>query len=242
MSLELIREHCKTLKLSTIASNISKIEFEDKEDYILKLLEKEILNRKNSKINMLIKQAGFPVLKTLENYDKSPVKLPNNLTWEKLLDVEFINTKENLILIGPVGTGKTHLAYGLGIQACKAGKNVKVYSAPMLVNTLISAYKDGYLSKIMKSIQKCELLIIDEIGYIPFHRDGAELLFQIISDAYEKRSLIITTNLEFGHWNTIFGDSKLTAALIDRIIHHANFIVFNGDSFRLKHTIEGMSK
>jgi DNA replication protein DnaC len=234
---EKIREYCSKLRLGSIARNLDKIEKKDPEEYLLKLLEKELESREINRINRSIRSAGFPVIKTLEQYNRTHVKLPEQTEWNDLLECKFIEAKENLILIGPVGTGKTHLAFGLGLQACKKGKKVKAYTAPALVNMLLELYQQGNINKFYKIINHLDLLILDEVGYIPFHRDGSELLFQVISECYEKRSLIITTNLEFGHWNTIFGDTKLTSALIDRLIHHANFIIFNGESYRLRQSI-----
>ena len=141
-----------------------------------------------------------------------------------------------MILYGPVGTGKTHLATAIGVEACSRGKTVKFFRTATLVNSLLEAKKNEELKKFLKQIEKTDLLICDEWGYIPFEKDGSQLLFQVISECYEKRSLIVTTNLEFSKWNGIFYDEKLTTAIIDRVIHHGHLLMFTGSSYRLKHS------
>ncbi|WP_278308239.1 IS21-like element helper ATPase IstB [Carboxydocella sp. ULO1] len=148
----------------------------------------------------------------------------------------FINKKENLILYGPVGTGKTHLATAIGVEACSRAKKVKFYRTAALVNQLLETKRTGELKKFLKQLKNLDLLICDEWGYIPFEKEGSQLLFQVISECYEKKSLIITTNLEFSKWNSIFYDEKLTSALIDRVIHHSHLLMFTGSSYRLRHS------
>ena len=148
----------------------------------------------------------------------------------------FLARKENLILYGPVGTGKTHMATAIGVEACNQGKKVKFYRTAALVNDLNDAQTAGNLGKMLKQLSKLDLLICDEWGYIPLDRQGAQLLFQVVADCYEKRSIIITTNLEFSKWNGIFYDEKLTSAIIDRLVHHSHLLVFGGQSYRLTHS------
>jgi DNA replication protein DnaC len=143
---------------------------------------------------------------------------------------------ENLILYGPVGTGKSHMATAIGVAACSRGKKVKFYRTAALVNLLSEAKVKGELQRFMKQLRKTDLLICDEWGYIPFEKDGSQLLFQVISECYEKRSVIITTNLEFSKWNGIFYDEKLTSAIIDRLVHHSHLLIFQGQSYRLTHS------
>ena len=190
------------------------------------------INRKNQ----LLKTANFDVFKTFENYSFDEIEIPVNIDIEDIKSASFIERKENLILYGPVGTGKTHLATAIGVEACSRGKNVKFFRTAALVNSLLEAKKNEELKKFLKQIEKIDLLICDEWGYIPFERDGSQLLFQVISECYERKSLIITTNIEFSKWNSIFYDEKLTSAIIDRIIHHSHLLVFNGSSYRLKHS------
>jgi len=151
--------------------------------------------------------------------------------------VDFLSRQENLILYGRNGTGKSHMATAIGVEACMRGKKVSFYKTAALVNELIAAKANGVLLQLFKKLSKLDLLICDEWGYIPFDAEGCQLLFQVIADCYEKRSLIITTNIEFSKWNGIFYDDQLTAALIDRLVHHSHLIVFGRDSWRLKHSL-----
>ena len=197
----------------------------------MELLRKEFENRELVRKNRYIKGANFDVLKTFEGYSFDNIQIPPAITIEDLKAAKIIERKENLILYGPVGTGKSHLATAIGIEACNRGKRVKFFRTAALVNMLTDAKANGELRKVMKQIEKCELLVCDEWGYIPFEKDGAQLLFQVISDCYEKRSVIVTTNLEFSKWNGIFYDEKMTNAIIDRLIHHSHLLVFTGQSY-----------
>ena len=141
--------------------------------------------------------------------------------------------KKNLIFLGSVGTGKTHLATAIALKACHQGRCVRFFTAAALANLLLERNNKGTLNAFLGTLRKTELLVIDEIGFVPLHKDAAELLFQVISDCYERKSLIITSNLEFSQWNTVFGDNRLTAALIDRLIFHSHIVIFSGESYRL---------
>ncbi len=141
------------------------------------------------------------------------------------------------MLLGSPGTGKTHLATALGLKACEHGYQVKFFRVADLVGLLEEALKQGNLTRIKKQIEACDLLILDELGYVPFQKQGAELLFHIIADCYEQKSVIVTSNLEFGQWNRIFGDNRLTSALVDRLVHHAHIIAFTGESYRLRNAL-----
>jgi DNA replication protein DnaC len=155
----------------------------------------------------------------------------------------FIPKHENLILYGTVGAGKTYLAIATGIAACNAGFKVRYWSTPRLVNALVKAKKAGELSRFLKAFEKLDLLICDEWGYVPIDSNGSKLLFQVVSECYERKSLIITTNLEFPQWNNIFADAKITAALLDRVIHHSHLLDFiNRKSRRLLETLVNKSK
>ena len=154
------------------------------------------------------------------------------------MSASFVQKKENLILYGTVGAGKTHLAIATGVAACNAGYKTRFIRTASLVNALLEAKKEGELSKFMKQIENLDLLICDEWGYVPLDREGTKLLFEVISQCYERKSLIITTNLEFSKWNDIFADPKITAALLDRIIHHAHVLDFtNRKSRRLQEAL-----
>lgn len=235
---EKLLEYSKKLKLGKdFLKEYDDIPFTSKEDYLVKIFEVALNYRKINAKNRLLKQAKFDVLKTFEGYDFSEVEFPETIGREEIEKLDFIMRQENLIFYGSVGTGKTHLATAIGVAACIAGKKVRFYKVASLVNELIDAYEKSELRKFMSSLKKYDLLICDEWGYIPLETKGAELLFQVIADCYERKSLIITTNLEFGKWNSIFLDKKLTAAIIDRIIHHSHLITFTGESYRLKNSI-----
>lgn len=233
----MIKEYCKTLKIGrTFYLDYKDIEATSNEEFLLKLLEQELVQREISRKKRLLKSAGFDVLKTFQDYSFEYIDIPKTVRLESIKTAGFVNNKENLILYGPVGTGKTHLATAIGVEACNQGKNVKFFRTAAFVNQLTEAKASGNLNKYMRQIQKCDLLICDEWGYVPFEKGGAQLLFQVISECYEKRSVIITTNLEFSHWNGIFFDEKMTSAIIDRVIHHSHLLVFNGPSYRLTHS------
>lgn len=235
---EKLFEYSKKLKLGKeFLEEFQDVPFTTREEYLEKVFEIALNYRKINAKNRLIKQAKFDVIKTFEEYDFSDIELPETIGIEELHNLEFIPKKENLIFYGPVGTGKTHLATAIGIEACNAGKKVRFYKVASLVNELIEAYEKSELRRFMSSLRKYDLIICDEWGYIPLETKGAELLFQVIADCYERKSLIITTNLEFGRWNSIFLDKKLTSAIIDRIIHHSHLVTFSGESYRLKNSI-----
>lgn len=148
-----------------------------------------------------------------------------------------MHRQENLILYGRNGAGKSHMATAIGVEACMQGKKVRFYKTATLVNELTDAKSNGSLTRYLRNISKLDLLISDEWGYLPFDLEGSQLLFQVITDCYEKRSLIITTNIEFSKWNGIFYDDQLTASLIDRLVHHSHLIVFDRDSWRFEHSL-----
>ena len=235
---ELIATYCNTLKLGArIAKNYSQIEAETHEEFLAKLLAMEIEARELNRKNALLKQAQFDVMKTFGNFRFEKMSIPSTIDVEALKTASFIDKKENLILYGSVGLGKTHLATAIGVEACNRGKRVRFFRTSSLVNQLLDAKAEGSLKRFFKQLNKADLIICDEWGFIPFEREGSQLLFQVISDCYERKSLIITTNLEFSKWNGIFYDEKLTSAIIDRIIHHSHLIVFEGPINRLENSI-----
>lgn len=181
----------------------------------------------------LTRQAAFPVVKTFDGYDWSNLHWPPDWGRTGLETFEFITRRENLVLYGDVGTGKTHLAIAVGYAACQAGYRVKFTTAASLVAQLRNAQTQGRLDRELAAIAKNELLIIDELGYLPIDGQGARLLFQVIADAYEKRSIIYTSNLEFSRWGTVFGDEQMAAAIIDRTVHHGRMLRFKGGSYRV---------
>ena len=229
---------CKQLRLAYVAEAIKEVPFTEPEEYLYQVLLKEQLGREQAKIARNLKQARFIDTKTLESYQwHKDICLPSHLTKDELEQLDFIRRKENVILVGAPGTGKTHLASALGRKACEHGFEVRFYRVSHLVEELEQALHTEKLKQFRSKLEKVDLMILDEMGYLPFGKEGAELLFQIISEFYEQKSLIITSNLEFSQWNRIFSDSRLTAALVDRLIHHAHIISYTGQSFRLTNAL-----
>jgi DNA replication protein DnaC len=235
---ELIQQYCRQLRLGkNIYENYSKIHASDCSDFLAQLLKAEVEHREIVRKNRNLSLASFDVIKTFEGYEFDSVQIPNTLDREELKTGAFIEKHENLILYGPVGIGKTHMATAIGVAACSQGKKVKFYRTAALVNHLSEAKTKGELKRFMNQLIKMDLLICDEWGYVPFEKGGSQLLFQVISECYERRSVIITTNLEFSKWNGIFYDEKLTSAIIDRLVHYSHLLVFQGKSYRLAHSI-----
>ena len=204
------------------------------ERFLLSLCEAEVAQREALHIKRAIAAAKFPLLKELATFDFSAVQ---NIPKQRVLELaegDYIAKKETIILIGNPGLGKTHLATGLALAACKQGKHVRFFSANNLVNDLLAAQKDLRLSKLMSQITKFDLVVLDELGFIPFSKEGGQLLFQMCSNLNERVSLIVTSNLRFGEWNQVFGDEKMTAAFLDRLTHKANILEFVGESYRFR--------
>lgn len=235
---EQIYECCRELRLSAaLAENAMVMSGDTNQDYLLTILKAEIRYRSNKRRNLCLKQAGFDSIKTFEGYCFDKITLPAALTVDLIKQLDFLSRQENLILYGRNGAGKSHMATAIGVEACMQGKKVEFYKTATLVNELIDAKSRGSLVKLLKHLSKLDLLICDEWGYIPFDAEGSQLLFQVIADCYEKRSLIITTNIEFSKWNGIFYDDQLTTALIDRLVHHSHLVVFDRDSWRFEHSL-----
>lgn len=207
--------------------------------YLDELIEQEALSRKDRAIQNRIRQARFPVIKTLDNFNWSWPKKINQTKIRNLFRLSFVQEKKNVVFVGGVGLGKTHLASALGYQACLMGHSVLFTSAIDTINTLISAQHAGRLKQELKKYLTPSLLILDELGYLPIDKIGADLLFQVISQRYEQGSIVITTNRVFNDWPLIFNnDSTLTSALLDRLLHHTEAIVIDGKSYRMKDTIK----
>lgn len=235
---EALLECCRQLRLSSqLAENAMIATGATNQEYLLEVLKAEIEYRNIKRRNLYLKKARFDNIKTFEGYDFEDITLPSGITVDLLKQAEFLVRQENLILYGRNGAGKSHMATAIGVEACMQGKHVRFYKTAALVNELVAAKTKGLLVQFLKKLSKLDLLICDEWGYIPFDAEGSQLLFQVIADCYEKRSLIITTNIEFSKWNGIFYDDQLTAALIDRLVHHSHLIVFGRDSWRLKHSL-----
>ena len=242
-SLGTIEQTMRTLKLSGMAKDWRSVVYQDGEQYMRDLLEIEVREREANRMTRMVKQAGFRVIKTLDNFVwKSGIDIPASITREQIESASFVDKKENLVLMGSVGTGKTHLAAAVALGLCEQGRHVRFYTATGLANVLQEKHQRGTINSFMETLRKVELLVLDEIGFVPLHKEASELLFQIVSDCYEQRSLIITSNLEFSQWNTVFGNDKLTAAMIDRLVHHSHILVFSGPGHRLEESMSRQRK
>jgi DNA replication protein DnaC len=233
-----IAECCRQLRLGKNIATISEqIEAGSHQEYLLKVLKEELSYREAKRKSRLLKQAGFYSVKTFEGFCFDEIRLPAELSVDDLKEADFIDEKKNLIFYGNVGTGKTHLATAIGVKACSKGKVVRFFRTAALVNQLSNAQKKGELGQLLERLSKVDLLICDEWGYVPLDRDGSKLLFQVVSECYEQRSVIITTNLEFSKWVNIFYEEQMTAAMIDRLVHHSYLLVFDGQSYRIKNSL-----
>jgi DNA replication protein DnaC len=233
-----IEQTMRNLKLGGLAKDWRSVKYSGNEQYLRDLLEIEVREREANRMSRMVKQAGFKVVKTLDEFVwKQSIELPVSITREEIEAAGFVERKENLVLMGGTGTGKTHLATAIALDLCEKGRQALFYTATGLANVLQEKNQKGQLNAFLKSLKKIELFVIDEVGFITLHKEAAELLFQVVSECYEQRSLIITSNLEFSQWNTVFGDNKLTAALVDRLIHHSHILVFSGPGHQLEESI-----
>ena len=229
---------CRQLRLAHIVETVKERNDSVLAEMVEGILTAELEGRKRAKLGKLVTNAGFPHIKTFEGYDFSSIAFPQSCNKEKLLTLDWMNRKENALMMGAVGTGKTHMAIALGVEACRQGMDVQFFRAADLVSILQEKFSEGLITRFRSKLRKLDMLILDEVGYVPFNQTGAELLFNVIADCYEQQSVVVTTNLEFGQWTTVFGDNKLTAALVDRLVHHAHILTFTGDSFRLKEAMQ----
>lgn len=240
----MLTENLKTLRLSTMIDNLNNILRQsranklDYDEFLLNLTEIEVQVRKENGRKKRIREAAFPLLKTLESYDFDSAPDLDVRLIKELSTGEYIKNKQNIIFLGKSGTGKTHLATALGMEACTLGIRTRFVTGCGLVNELVEARDEKMLRRILKRYFNYGLLIIDELGYVPFSKSGAELLFQVLAERQERKSVIITTNKGFGDWTEIFGDASLTAALLDRITHRAHVINCSWESYRLKQTLK----
>lgn len=207
---------------------------EDYAQYLLRLTEIEVAQRQSNALCARIKAAGFPVLKDLDTYDFSAMPSVPKAKIVELSRSQWIDEKYNLCLLGNAGTGKTHLAIALCQAACRAGKRVRFFTAATLVNALEEAQKQYRLERFLGQLDKLDLLAVDELGYLSFSRGGAELLFQIFADRYERGSILVTSNLAFSEWGSIFQGERMTAALLDRFTHRCHIFEINGESYRFR--------
>ncbi len=208
------------------------------ERFLLALCEAEVADREAKRIESAIRRAKFPFLKELTDYDFTAVENIPKTTFLELAQGGYMSRAENLILVGNPGLGKTHLGIGLALAACRQGKRVRFYKTAALINDLQMAQKKLTLSGFVARFAKLDLLVLDELGFIAVDKAGGHLLFQLVSDLYEKVSMIITSNLRFGDWNSIFADATLTTAFLDRLTHKGRIIEFVGESYRYRHRLQ----
>ena len=235
---EQIRSHAKEARLTgaVLEAHLQQADQANLE-FLGTYLQAEVTSRRASARRRLIRSARLPSIKTLEEYDWTKVALPPGVTKESLANLDFLATHEDLICYGNVGCGKTHLATALTYQACQNNIRARFTTAADLIMELRKAKNEGHLDKALNNYKKFQLLTVDELGYLPIDPEGARLLFQVISNTYEKTSLIITTNIPFSKWGTIFGDDNIAAAIIDRLIHHGRMLRHQGKSWRVTHAL-----
>jgi DNA replication protein DnaC len=236
----LLGHHLKALKLPTFVREYDKVarqcaaEGVDHVRYLLRLAELEMIDREQRLVERRIRAARFPAVKSLDSYDFTALPSLNKALVLELARCEYLARRENVIALGNAGTGKTHIALGLGLAACQKGLPVGFTTAAALVHELIEARDEKRLLRLQRQLAACTLLIIDELGYVPLSPTGAELLFEVFSQRYERGSVIVTSNLPFDEWTSVFGSERLTGALLDRLTHHVHILEMNGDSYRLR--------
>lgn len=235
----LLENHLKALRLPTFAREYEKVSAEcaresvDYPRYLLRLCELERIDRERRNMERRIRQARFPVIKSLETFDFRAIPIVNKSLVLELSRCEWILKHENVIALGPSGVGKTHLALALGLSACQKGQTVCFKNAAGLVHELLEARDEKRLRALQKHLSRTDLLIVDELGYVPFTAVGSELLFEVFSRRYEQGATLLTSNLPFDEWTQVFGSERLTGALLDRLTHYVHILEMNGNSYRL---------
>jgi DNA replication protein DnaC len=239
----LLKSNLKQLRLPTMAAEFEKLAREaasaneSYEQYMLRLTELEVAARGANAVQARIRLADFPVAKELDTFDFTAVPSLSKPKVLELLRGEWIAQRSNACFLGSPGTGKTHLAIALGLAACRLGKRVRFYTAAALVTRLEEAQKQYQLDRVLGQLDRADLLICDELGYLSFSRAGAELLFQVFADRYERRSLLVTSNLAFSDWGQVFQGERMTAALLDRLTHRCHIFEMNGESYRFRESM-----
>jgi DNA replication protein DnaC len=230
----------RALKAPTLRESVSRLaeraraESWTHEDFLIACLQREVSARESHGGEGRIRAARFPARKSLEEFDFDHARALKRDTIAHLGTLDFVTARDNVVFLGPPGTGKTHLAIGLGIRGCQAGHRVLFATASEWVARLADAHHAGRLQTELVRLGRYPLLVVDEVGYIPFEPEAANLFFQLVSSRYERASLIVTSNKPFGRWGEVFGDDVVAAAMIDRLVHHAEVVALKGDSYRLK--------
>lgn len=236
----LLEHHLKALKLPTVLREYVPVaaacgqEKADYATYLLRLTERELLDRERRAADRRLQAARLPVIKTLDTFVFASQPSVNEALIRELMRGQYIADRENILIVGNSGTGKTHLATALAFAACAQGRKVRFHTVTHLVRLLLEAREERTLQRLMSQLESQQLLILDELGYVPFSKVGAELLFEVVSRAYERLSLLVTTNLPFEQWTEVLGSERLTGALLDRLTHKVHIIEANGESFRLQ--------
>ena len=243
----LLAHHLKALKLPTFLREHEKLarqcaaEGVDHTRYLQRLAELELIDRERRLVERRIKVARFPAVKSLDSFQFTAIPSLNKSLVLELARCAYVEGRENIIALGNSGTGKTHIAIALGLAACQKGLSVGFVTASTLVHDLLEARDERRVQKLKRSLAAYKLLIIDELGYVPLSSTGAELLFEVFSERYERGSTIVTSNLPFDEWTSVFGSERLTGALLDRLTHHVHILEMNGESYRLRQA-QGRSK
>ena len=236
----LLEHHLKALKLPTFLREHGRVarqcatEGADHPAFLLRLAELELIDRERRTVERRIREARFPSVKSLDSFDFIAVPSLNKVLVQELARCEYIGRQENVIAAGNSGTGKTHIALALGLAACQKGLSVRFTTASALVHELLEARDERTLQRLQKQLAGYKVLVIDELGFVPLSKSGAELLFEVFSQRYELGSVIVTSNLPFDEWTEVFGSERLTGALLDRLTHRVHILEMNGDSYRLK--------
>jgi DNA replication protein DnaC len=243
-----LQANLKMLKLSTMARDLESFVRQAREtgigydEFLLNLIVAELQGRSESRLNRRIRESKFPLLKPIETFDLAATPELDIRLFRELAEGGFIKEHRNVILLGRSGAGKTHMATALGIEACRNNFRTRFVTCYGLINELIEARQERTLQRLLQRYARYDLLVLDELGYVPFSKEGSELLFQVLAERHEKGSVMITTNLGFADWSQVFGDPVMTAALLDRLTHKAHIINCNWDSYRLKQSLKERGK
>lgn len=243
-----MRTYLKKLRLPTIARDLEKVAAEAArtnlpyERFLLTLVEQEVLSREENAVRLRIKNAHFPILKSFDTFDFTAIPTLSKPQVLQLAQGEWIRNAHNVILAGQIGTGKTHVAIALGVAACRAGYRVRFFTVASLIQMMTELQAAHQLSRFERQLGKFDLVVLDELGYVALPKPGGELLFGLCAARYERRSILVTTNLEFGAWGEVFGDERMAGALLDRLTHRSEILVMNGESYRFRESQKRAAK